>query len=319
MKKAIILMLSVLLLILSACNTVQAPVGETNTTAVVPTVNQWGLSIDEYYSGFIPDPDYPLAIWVGAYHFVELRNPNEYVGYELKLFRANEEYYAYVERSDYQDDGVCLWLASVNGTENQIDLVFERPLKGDDREFKQGQVLLTLSLRDRELYTSWQALQPRSEDTPSEGQTIWRGGGPSLYASDYDSVPKISEVSHDLSSWVGNYSYTDGNVVDHDGFLFAYYYNVVIYEHDDMYWAYLTVEGRGCASYIHAAVQGDAESIQLLFVRTLPLSMPSFEEHSIKIAFSLMKKDRKLYTKWDALTPMAHNYEEEGIYFVRES
>ena len=181
--------------------------------------------------------------------------------------------------------------------------------------------MLTFSLRDRELYTSWQALQPRSEDTPSEGQIIWRGAGPSLYASDYDSLPEATEANHDLSSWTGNYSYTDEATVQYSTGLIGFYYNAVIYEYDNMYWAYLTVEGTGCAIYIHAAVQGDAESIQLLFVRTLPLSFPSFEEHSVKTAFSLIKKNGKLYTKWDEIQSYAtsSNTDEkfEGIYFKK--
>ncbi|MCL2141210.1 MAG: DUF5991 domain-containing protein [Dehalococcoidia bacterium] len=318
MKKAAVIMLSVLLLALSACNPVQVPATETNATAIVPTTIEMETTTDWVYSGFIPNTDYPLAIWVGAYHFVEQRSSTEYMQYTFKLFRANAQYYAYVERRGWRGDEFCLWFVSVNGTEHQIDLIFERTLKDDHSEFKQGQVLLTLSLQNQKLFTTWQAIQPGIESTPIEGQTFWRGTDPGSFLPDYDSIPEATEASHNLSSWIGNYSYEDGTIVDDKG-LFAYFYDVTIYEYNDMYWAYLTVEGRGCAIFIHAAVQGDAESVQLLFVRTLPLSFPTFEEHSVKTAFTLTKKNGELCTKWGEIWPYATSYEEgegiEGTYF----
>jgi len=123
----------------------------------------------------------------------------------------------------------------------------------------------------------------------------------------------------DLLHWLGEYFYEE-TAEDASGTSSHYAYVITLYNLDEEIQS--TVEVRNITFDepifdLNAIVEGDEKEIRIRLTGSLPgRHISTAAKGDILVTFSM--KDITLYTKWGALTPMALEYEKEGMYFKRE-
>ncbi len=115
-----------------------------------------------------------------------------------------------------------------------------------------------------------------------------------------------------LESWVGNYTFSEFVPPDENMF-----YSVSLYKENNNYYANISIDGFQTLIRLKAKVNGDANSINLVFDKYLPDNMyNSYNEGDILIAFK--KTDAGIGTYWGKMTPIDEKNKEDGIYFERQ-
>lgn len=117
------------------------------------------------FSACYNSPPSNLDIWIGEYYFLEIVEPlfHEYpkiiMAYDLTIYREADVYLA--------DVSICGWQtmarlnARVVGTDNSIDILFIDYLVGNmTNVYEKGDLLLSLSTEDMQLYTKWGMVNP---------------------------------------------------------------------------------------------------------------------------------------------------------------
>lgn len=116
-----------------------------------------------------------LDCWIGEYRYTESfarseeSAEEEYVYYNITLWKQEDGYYAIVQDENYFDrSDVISWsFASVSGDENKIDITFLQTLARDKlygikQRYQEGELLLSLEQDGYKLITEWGALRDRS-------------------------------------------------------------------------------------------------------------------------------------------------------------
>jgi len=87
-----------------------------------------------------------------------------------------------------------------------------------------------------------------------------------------------------------------------------------IYQKDEKYWADISIDGWQTLRRLKARVEGDNDSIQLIFDSYLPDN--DFELFSTgDVLLTLTKRGSKIITKWGKIKPIVRENEKEGVYF----
>lgn len=120
------------------------------TSDYQPNLAEWTFSNYE-------EPN--LDEWIGNYSFYEYCPPNQNMVYQISIYRQYDLYLAKIEIDGFQT--LTRKLTRVVGDENHIDLVFEKYLEDDIdllysyNHYRQGDIFLSLSRTDSEIYTTW--------------------------------------------------------------------------------------------------------------------------------------------------------------------
>jgi len=105
-----------------------------------------------------------LNEWAGEYYFYEYAPTDQNMIYYISIYEESGVYFALIEIDGFQTQ--TRKLAKVVGNKNNIDLVFEQYLEDDtdmrypENQYKQGDVILSLSQKDSEIYTTWGKWKP---------------------------------------------------------------------------------------------------------------------------------------------------------------
>jgi len=91
-------------------------------------------------------------------------------------------------------------------------------------------------------------------------------------------------------------------------------YRLKIYPKNSIYWADINIDGWQTLRRLRARVEGDNDSIQLIFDSYLP------ENHSKlfstgDLLLTLTKRESKIITKWGEIKPIVRENEKDGVYF----
>jgi len=108
------------------------------------------LDIDRQYDWYEPDE------WIGEYTFYELTPPDDYSGYHISIYRENDWLESNIQITGF--GAMPKRRTQIVGNPNYAELVFAE--YGSGPLFDMGDLMLTLTKRDGELYTAWGKLQP---------------------------------------------------------------------------------------------------------------------------------------------------------------
>lgn len=125
-----------------------------------------------------------------------------------------------------------------------------------------------------------------------------------------DERQETSEDKVTIESWVGNYTYSEFIEPDQNMF-----YSIVIFNENDAYCAEISIDGFQRLERLNAIVQGDGNSIELVFKEYLPDNIMEFYEEG-DILLSFKKSDLGIITSWGKIQPIIQaNIGSVGVYF----
>lgn len=117
------------------------------------------------------------------------------------------------------------------------------------------------------------------------------------------------EESSPLATWLGEYSFAEYAPPDQNIF-----YSLTIYCEGDYFFGRFSIDGFQTMERLLAEVSGDADSIDLKFLRYLPDNVSEIYKEG-DILLTLEKTGGKLITTWGKITPLLLDNREPGEYF----
>ncbi len=258
-----------------------------------------------------------LSSWIGVYQyegtFPTASEEEDMITYTVSIYEENGVYYA-----DIAGRGQQLYsesLTYIQGDENAIDFFFMETLSEDarfwrDERYDLNSLLLSFSPKDGEMQTSWELLR---REHPAFADNEEEITGKYFEKIDTNNNGRENDernidgevLKSDLSSWLGNYFYFEA--VPHntnEGFYMCVGFEMEIYEQEGTYYANISGDGRMLCSRTLARIEGDENSIDILFVETLPgdTAYGSYERFDKdECLFSLSHKEDIIQTSWGAL------------------
>ncbi|MCL2638148.1 MAG: DUF5991 domain-containing protein [Oscillospiraceae bacterium] len=119
-----------------------------------------------------------------------------------------------------------------------------------------------------------------------------------------------------LDSWLGSYSLTE--FIEGIGSPIMMSYEITIYEEDEKYFADIIINGFQTMSRIKATVDGNEESIDLIFDSYLPDNMfEIFEKGDLLLSFS--RSGDEIITSRGRIESIWVDNTEQGIYFKKSN
>ena len=123
----------------------------------------------------------------------------------------------------------------------------------------------------------------------------------------------------DLSSWVGEYMFTE-DYYEPDYAPMIMDYNVTIYSQKDDYFADIEIMGQTTAVSVRAKLYGDDEWISLIFLEYLANHVIGLSSKANSVLISFRKEESEIYTYWGGINPMLYKNEDSGkIYFAKSN
>ena len=120
-----------------------------------------------------------------------------------------------------------------------------------------------------------------------------------------------NDTSIDDSFWADEYAFNE--VLEGQSHI-GKSYVLNIYQKDEKYWADISIDGWQTLRRLKAHVEGDNDSIQLIFDSYLPDN--DFELFSTgDVLLTLTKRESKIITKWGEIKPIVRENEKDGVYF----
>ncbi len=119
----------------------------------------------------------------------------------------------------------------------------------------------------------------------------------------------LLKSSTSLESWVGDYTFSEFIPPDENMF-----YSVSIYRENNSYYAKINIDGYQTLKRLQAKVNGDTNSIKLIFDKYLPDN--TYESYNVgDILITFEKTNAGIKTSWGKLTPIDDENKKSGIYF----
>jgi len=261
--------------------------------------------------------------WIGIYKFTEstyqedIHSPSTYDElpapkaqwqYILTVFENEGKIFAYIDVIEVIPEWIRTRLiASVQNNNENARFVFMKMLVGENVGFKEGEVLLTLSIHENSLHTQWGSLKPHLEKNQPDGDYFYGGMNyeimpPSKSATDPSIKPGDT---NDLSTWTGSYTYLSISLG----------YEITIFEFDNRYYAYVYGAGRQTDVRVLALASGNKETVRLVVEQTSPDNFPNYGIGETLLGLFL--RDGMIYTKWEAMNPNSSEYQKTGLFFSR--
>ncbi len=275
-----------------------------------------------------------LSSWVGTYQYKETISSaiNEEVIYTIKIYEENGKYYANIAgrgKKLYSES-----LAYIKGDENAINFFFIETLPEDAHYWKAerynvNDLLLSFWRRDKRIETSWKLLQGENPVFADSKDEIIGEYFEMIDAEQVEmQVPSGKNKGSDLSVWVNSYYYCETFPHSTDeNFNYFIGYEIEIFEEDEKYYAKITGDGWWLCSRILARIEGDENSIDILFVETLPDDLSyggvgQYGKDDRLLSFS--RKEDMIQTNWGELRsehPTFSDRKDEiiGEYFKKSS
>ena len=95
-----------------------------------------------------------LDSWIGKYTFDEYFPPNQYISYEIVIYKENFDYFAELSADGFQT--LTRIKAKIEGDKETIDLIFFMYLPDNIIEqYSPGDILLSLKNVNQEILTFW--------------------------------------------------------------------------------------------------------------------------------------------------------------------
>lgn len=127
-----------------------------------------------FHYGKIIDNRKELDTWLGVYGYSEMYGNDEeriQLDFDIMIYKVNNNYYAEFENRGYSFNPKSYELfletrslAYIKGNEDSIDIFFKETLPGDslyemEKQYKEGELMLTFTRKETGLYTMWYALK----------------------------------------------------------------------------------------------------------------------------------------------------------------
>lgn len=285
------------------------------------------------------ETDEELSSWIGTYRYQEpFSSASDEDGenlnaYTINIYKEDGVYYA-----DIAGRGKQLYsesLAYIKGDENAIDFFFMETLPEDarfwrDERYELNGLLLSFSRKGEGIQTSWELLRRENPVLADREDTVIGEYFKKVDMNDNNEEEVNVEASNeenagnDLSSWVDTYVYTEG--VPHpenEGYYHCIVLQMEIYEEEGAYYANITGNGWMLCTRTLARIEGDENSIDILFTETLQgdTVYGKYERYDEDgLLLSLSRKEDIIQTSWGALrieSLLLSNCEDEviGEYF----
>jgi len=134
------------------------------------------LDLDRQYDWYDRDE------WIGEYAFYELTPPDDYSGYHISIYKENDWLESNLQITGF--NAMSRRRTQVVGNPNYAEVVFAEYKWNQTDLFDMGDVMLTLTKRDGELYTAWSKLQPMLSGNTAPG-VYFHKTGPSRSSPDF--------------------------------------------------------------------------------------------------------------------------------------
>ena len=97
--------------------------------------------------------------WIGEYAFYELTPPDDHSGYHISIYKVNDWLESNIQIDGF--DAMAKRRTQIVGNPNYVEVVFAEYIWDEaGLFFDMGDLMLTLTKRDGELYTAWGKMQP---------------------------------------------------------------------------------------------------------------------------------------------------------------
>jgi len=125
--------------------------------------------------------------------------------------------------------------------------------------------------------------------------------------------------NNQIESWEGNYSFFESWPSLNEGINHFMSYSICIYEEDGKYCADMTIDGWMTLARYKALIQGDSQSIELIFDSYLPENMSVLYDKG-DVILTFKKNENEILTYWGEYYPtLIENQESGKVYFVKDN